>query len=201
MFFYDLFHCRKLTGRTWQPRRCLPRSSRWFGMSWMSATLQRSSQRWTPPTRLRPCLRTVTASSRWGAQGRSDNRAVFVVNRQERSSVLPAGYCTGRHWYLHWCWCLSGFWLQAVWNVDTCGEKKKSHNTFSTFCLRLFFEILHSNWSNQVKFWMSSKGCCKSTRVCLCAAVFRSTKGSFIGVIAAICSSHWRNRCEWLFLM
>lgn len=58
-------HFRKLTGKTWQLSRCPPRSSLWFGMSWMSATLQMSSQRWTPPTPPQRFLRTVTVSSRW----------------------------------------------------------------------------------------------------------------------------------------
>lgn len=53
------------------------------------------------------------------------------------------------------------------------------------------FEILHSNWSNQVKFWMSSKGCCKSTWDCLCALVFKLTKESF----------YWGNCCHMQLIL
>lgn len=58
-------HSRKSTGRTWQLRRSLPRSSPWSGTSWTSAILPKSSRRWTRPTLQQRCLRTATASFRW----------------------------------------------------------------------------------------------------------------------------------------
>ena len=144
-FFFFKTHFRKLTGRTWQLRRCLLHSSRWFGTSWTSATLQTSSRRWTPPTPPQRCLRTVTASSRWG--GKEEllyNQTGFGCDSLSgglQTEIFPlCSPCRSLHrttsiFASLLCGCLSGLWLQAEWNVDM---DEKSLYTFSTFCLRLY---------------------------------------------------------------
>lgn len=64
--------------------------------------------------------------------------------------------------------------------ADPCvGLGCRQHVDTDKKCVMHYLLLLLSNWSNQVKFWMSSKGCCKSTWDCLCALVFKLTKESF----------------------
>lgn len=109
-------------------------------MSWTSATLPKSSRRWTQPTLLQLCLRTVTASSRWeGVQG-CQTTTLFLCCCCLQTGTFLCAPCRSLHrttflFASALCWCLSGLWLQAVWNVDT---DEKSHYTLSAFCLRLY---------------------------------------------------------------
>lgn len=99
--------------------------------------------------------------------------------------VLFAGHCTGQH-----LCCLE---LMLVWDLvaDSMLTQTKNVLCIIYFLSVTIFEILHSNWSNQVKFWMSSKGCCKSTWDCLCALVFKLTKESF----------YWGNCCHMQLIL
>lgn len=174
MLVFVYTHFRKWTGRTWQPRRCRPRSSQWFGTSWTSATSPRSSQRWTPPTPPRLCLRTATASFRWvGAKRRRSSRTAFC-GRLRFLRVIAQDEPHARR-----CCFVPMFVRASVAGGVTCWHLWKISLHIITFFSAIIFDILHSNRSNQVKFWMSSKGCCKSTWVCLCALVFKLTKGPF----------------------
>lgn len=124
----------------------------------------------------------------------------FVVYRQEYSLLCSLQVIAQDNTGICICFVPIFVWALVAGCVE-CWLGWKIALYITHFLSVTIFDILHSNWSNQVKFWMSSKGCCKSTWVCLYALVFKLTKGSFIEVIAAICSSYWSNRCEWLFLM
>lgn len=140
-----------------------------------------------------------------GCLGMLDNQTIFCCDSWFccfQTGAFLCGPCrsrTGQH-YICICFVIMFVWALVAGSVK-CWHGWKIALYIIHFLSLTIFDILHSNWSNQVKFWMSSKGCCKSTWVCLCALVFKLTKGSFIEVIAAICSSYWSNRCEWLFLM
>lgn len=112
------------------------------------------------------CLQTGTLLC---APGRSLRRTTFIF-----ASAL--------------CWCF--VWALVAGSV-TCWHRWKIALYIIRFLSVTIFDILHSNWSNQVKFWMSSKGCCKSTWVCLCALVLKLTKRSF----------YWSNCCHMQLLL
>lgn len=114
---------------------------------------------------------------------------MFVVHSQGHCFVVLAGHCTGQHLYVPLL--CADVCLGLVAGSRTCWHRWKIALCIICFLSVTIFDILHSNWSNQVKFSMSSKGCCKSTWVCLCALVFKLTKESF----------YWSNCCHMQLLL
>lgn len=127
----------------------------------------------------------------------------FVMTHFCQTRTLLCGPCRSLHrttfiFASALCGCLSWLWLQAVWHVDT---DEKSHYTLSVFCLWLY--LTYSTAIEVIKWsFQCPQKVAVSQHESVCVHSYSNwLKGLFIEVIAAICSSYWRNRCEWLFLM